>query len=101
MLKSHPVFVRDSSQFWYKPSISREEAITLLKDKPPGTFVVRDSNSFPGKSDNSIWSNYKMAALHWGLGVGEGGMYETTEVTESRGSRTCSIALFYLNKKTS
>jgi len=48
VLKSHPVFVRDSSQFWYKPSISREEAITLLKDKPPGTFVVRDSNSFPG-----------------------------------------------------
>lgn len=48
VLKSHPVFVRDSSQFWYKPSISREEAIALLKDKPPGTFVVRDSNSFPG-----------------------------------------------------
>lgn len=23
-------------------------AIQLLKDKPPGTFVVRDSNSFPG-----------------------------------------------------
>jgi len=48
VLKSHPVFVRDSSQFWYKPAISREEAINLLKDKPPGTFVVRDSNSFPG-----------------------------------------------------
>ena len=23
-------------------------AITMLKDKQPGTFVVRDSNSFPG-----------------------------------------------------
>ena len=23
-------------------------AISMLKDKPPGTFVVRDSNSFPG-----------------------------------------------------
>lgn len=23
-------------------------AINMLKDKPPGTFVVRDSNSFPG-----------------------------------------------------
>ncbi|CAH1789423.1 unnamed protein product [Owenia fusiformis] len=43
-----PKFVRDTSKFWYKPHISREEAISLLKDKPPGTFVVRDSNSFPG-----------------------------------------------------
>ena len=23
-------------------------AINMLRDKPPGTFVVRDSNSFPG-----------------------------------------------------
>lgn len=23
-------------------------AISALKDKPPGTFIVRDSNSFPG-----------------------------------------------------
>ena len=23
-------------------------AINALKDKPPGTFIVRDSNSFPG-----------------------------------------------------
>lgn len=23
-------------------------AISMLKDRPPGTFVVRDSNSFPG-----------------------------------------------------
>ncbi|XP_048774490.1 tensin-1-like isoform X4 [Ostrea edulis] len=43
-----PKFVKDTSKFWYKPNISREEAIQLLKDKPPGTFVVRDSNSFPG-----------------------------------------------------
>ncbi|XP_013414657.1 tensin-1 isoform X4 [Lingula anatina] len=43
-----PKFVRDTSKFWYKPHISREDAINLLKDKPPGTFVVRDSNSFPG-----------------------------------------------------
>ena len=26
----------------------RVSAITILKDKQPGTFVVRDSNSFPG-----------------------------------------------------
>lgn len=45
---AHVKFVRDTSRFWYKPTISREEAIAMLKDKPPGTFVVRDSNSFPG-----------------------------------------------------
>ncbi|XP_052719179.1 tensin-3-like isoform X3 [Crassostrea angulata] len=43
-----PKFVKDTSKYWYKPNISREEAIQLLKDKAPGTFVVRDSNSFPG-----------------------------------------------------
>ncbi|XP_049787724.1 tensin-1 [Schistocerca cancellata] len=45
---AHVKFVRDTSRFWYKPTISREEAINMLKDQPPGTFVVRDSNSFPG-----------------------------------------------------
>lgn len=44
----HVKFVRDTSRYWYKPHISREEAITLLREAPPGTFVVRDSNSFPG-----------------------------------------------------
>ncbi|XP_076285008.1 tensin-3-like isoform X2 [Lasioglossum baleicum] len=41
-------FVRDTSRIWYKPNISREQAISMLKDAAPGTFVVRDSNSFPG-----------------------------------------------------
>ncbi|XP_046676705.1 tensin-1-like isoform X4 [Homalodisca vitripennis] len=45
---AHVKFVRDTSRFWYKPTISREEAISMLKDRSPGTFVVRDSNSFPG-----------------------------------------------------
>jgi len=40
--------VKDSHKFWYKPHISREEAIALLRHRPTGTFVVRDSNSFPG-----------------------------------------------------
>ncbi|XP_035216145.1 tensin-like isoform X2 [Stegodyphus dumicola] len=48
VIHHHPMFVKDTSKFWYKPNISREEAISILKDKPPGTFVVRDSNSFPG-----------------------------------------------------
>ncbi|XP_031788600.1 tensin-1 isoform X11 [Nasonia vitripennis] len=41
-------FVRDTSKIWYKPNISREQAIAMLRDAAPGTFVVRDSNSFPG-----------------------------------------------------
>ncbi|CAF95569.1 unnamed protein product, partial [Tetraodon nigroviridis] len=41
-------FVQDTSKFWYKPDISRDQAIALLKDKEPGAFVVRDSHSFRG-----------------------------------------------------
>lgn len=39
-------FVRDSSKYWYKPNISREEAVALLRNAPPGTFIVRDSTTF-------------------------------------------------------
>uniref|UniRef100_A0A8D2MCY1 SH2 domain-containing protein n=1 Tax=Zonotrichia albicollis TaxID=44394 RepID=A0A8D2MCY1_ZONAL len=41
-------FVMDTSKFWFKPSISRDRAIQLLKDKEPGAFLVRDSTSFRG-----------------------------------------------------
>ncbi|KAJ8004633.1 hypothetical protein DPEC_G00138350 [Dallia pectoralis] len=41
-------FVQDTSKFWYKPEISREQAISLLRDKEPGAFVIRDSHSFRG-----------------------------------------------------
>ncbi|XP_067385844.1 tensin-2 isoform X2 [Emydura macquarii macquarii] len=41
-------FVQDTSKFWYKPSLSRDQAIALLKDKEPGCFLIRDSNSFQG-----------------------------------------------------
>lgn len=41
-------FVQDTSKFWYKPNISRDQAIALLKDKEPGFFLIRDSNSFQG-----------------------------------------------------
>ncbi|KAM9305254.1 tensin-1 [Gastrophryne carolinensis] len=41
-------FVQDTSKFWYKPDISRDQAITLLKDKDPGAFIIRDSHSFRG-----------------------------------------------------
>ncbi|XP_051568955.1 tensin-2-like isoform X3 [Myxocyprinus asiaticus] len=41
-------FVQDSSKYWYKPGISRDQAIAVLKDKEPGCFIIRDSNSFQG-----------------------------------------------------
>nr|XP_033801886.1 tensin-1 isoform X2 [Geotrypetes seraphini] len=41
-------FVQDTSKYWYKPEISREQAIALLKDRDPGSFIIRDSHSFRG-----------------------------------------------------
>ncbi|NWU22431.1 TENS4 protein, partial [Dyaphorophyia castanea] len=41
-------FVMDTSKYWFKPSISRDRAIQLLKDKEPGAFLVRDSTSYRG-----------------------------------------------------
>uniref|UniRef100_A0A671YF45 Uncharacterized protein n=1 Tax=Sparus aurata TaxID=8175 RepID=A0A671YF45_SPAAU len=41
-------FVQDTSKYWYKPDISREQAINLLKDREPGAFIIRDSHSFRG-----------------------------------------------------
>ncbi len=40
--------VKDSYRYWYKPDISREDAIAALRHRQPGAFIVRDSNSFPG-----------------------------------------------------
>lgn len=45
---SHVKRTKDSHRFWYKPNISREEAIGMLRVRSPGSFIVRDSNSFPG-----------------------------------------------------
>uniref|UniRef100_A0A1I8NS33 SH2 domain-containing protein n=1 Tax=Stomoxys calcitrans TaxID=35570 RepID=A0A1I8NS33_STOCA len=39
-------FAKDSSKFWYKPNLSREDALSLLINAPPGTFVVRRSTTF-------------------------------------------------------
>nr|XP_002737739.2 PREDICTED: tensin-1-like [Saccoglossus kowalevskii] len=48
IIHKHPMFVKDISGYWYKPTIARDEAIAILKERPPGSFIVRDSNSFPG-----------------------------------------------------
>lgn len=47
-IKMNVKFVQDTSKYWYKPDISREQAISLLKDREPGAFVIRDSHSFRG-----------------------------------------------------
>uniref|UniRef100_A0A8C4WVF9 SH2 domain-containing protein n=1 Tax=Eptatretus burgeri TaxID=7764 RepID=A0A8C4WVF9_EPTBU len=41
-------FVQDTTKYWYKKDISRDQAVTLLKDKEPGAFVIRDSHSYRG-----------------------------------------------------
>jgi tensin len=37
-----------SEKFWYKPKMSRDRAIQLLKNATPGDFIVRDSKSYQG-----------------------------------------------------
>ncbi|XP_038646251.1 tensin [Scyliorhinus canicula] len=46
--RAHVKFVQDTSKYWYKPDISREQAIGLLRDRDPGAFIIRDSHSFRG-----------------------------------------------------
>ncbi|KAG8429475.1 hypothetical protein GDO86_020107, partial [Hymenochirus boettgeri] len=41
-------FVMHTSKQWFKPNMARDEAIEFLKDKEPGTFLIRDSTSFRG-----------------------------------------------------
>jgi len=40
--------VKENCKYWYKQNITRDEAISVLSNQPPGTFIVRVSNSFPG-----------------------------------------------------
>ncbi|XP_073819885.1 tensin-2-like [Musca autumnalis] len=41
-------FARDSSEFWYKPHMTREEAVKILRHAEPGTFVIRNSTTYKG-----------------------------------------------------
>ncbi|CAH8642587.1 unnamed protein product [Schistosoma rodhaini] len=38
--------VLDTSKYWYLPGISRPDVIALLRDKEPGSFVIRNSNTY-------------------------------------------------------
>ncbi|CAF1067435.1 unnamed protein product, partial [Didymodactylos carnosus] len=48
VLRNGSQYVHNISKYWYKPKLSRADAISLLKTKPPGTFLIRDSQDFRG-----------------------------------------------------
>ncbi|XP_023036127.1 tensin homolog [Drosophila willistoni] len=39
-------FAKDSSEYWYKPHMTREEAVLLLRNATPGKFLIRDSTTY-------------------------------------------------------
>lgn len=39
-------FARDSSEYWYKPYMTRDEAVALLRNAHPGTFIIRNSTTY-------------------------------------------------------
>ncbi|ALC47948.1 by [Drosophila busckii] len=39
-------FANDSLDLWYKPNMSREEAVCLLRHMEPGTFLIRSSTTY-------------------------------------------------------
>ena len=65
--------MKENHKWWYKPHITREDAINLLKTPNPGTFIVRDSNTFPDSFGLALkvphfienWSPYRQ--LRWPL----------------------------------
>ena len=48
----HKKRLAKENKFWYKPSISREEAIAVVKSGAPGAFIVRDSNRDGRRSES-------------------------------------------------
>ena len=40
--------VKDLKVLWYKPNITRDEAICLVRTMSPGSFIVRDSQTVSG-----------------------------------------------------
>ncbi|XP_067825423.1 tensin-4-like isoform X2 [Heptranchias perlo] len=41
-------FVQDTTKYWYKPNMRRDQAIEMLKDKEPGSFIIRESSTYVG-----------------------------------------------------
>ncbi|KAF5404677.1 hypothetical protein PHET_01859 [Paragonimus heterotremus] len=40
--------VQETAPVWYRPNLSRETAISILRQQPPGSFLIRDSTTFKG-----------------------------------------------------
>ena len=40
--------------YWYKPKLSRQEAVSYLRDKDVGCFIVRDSATVKGSYALSV-----------------------------------------------
>ena len=41
-------FDKETISYWYKPTLTRDQATNLLRDQETGAFVVRDSTSYEG-----------------------------------------------------
>ncbi|CAH8454496.1 unnamed protein product [Dicrocoelium dendriticum] len=40
--------VQETAPLWYRPHLSRDAAISILRQQPPGSFLIRDSTTFKG-----------------------------------------------------
>ncbi|XP_051939833.1 tensin-4-like [Hippocampus zosterae] len=67
-------FVMDSSKIWFRPHISRAEAEAFVKDKEPGTFVVRDSTTYRGSFGLAMKVDQAAASSATADIGGEGGL---------------------------
>ena len=62
-------------QNWYKPKISREEAIALVLPMPAGSFVVRDSSTVKGGYALTLKINEDMVRVRKKLTSGKKILY--------------------------
>ncbi|XP_010219422.1 PREDICTED: tensin-4 [Tinamus guttatus] len=93
-------FVMDTSKYWFKPSITREQAIQLLKDKEPGTFVVRDSTSYRGSFGLAMKVPVPPSGSQTDLADGENSPDWAPESAGSLLQKTAVCNVLYLNSVT-
>ncbi|XP_068930316.1 tensin-4 isoform X2 [Petaurus breviceps papuanus] len=62
-------FVMDKSKYWFKPSITRDQAIELLRMEEPGAFVIRDSTSYRGSFGLAMKVQESPTSLQSGSGA--------------------------------
>ncbi|XP_056265617.1 tensin-4-like [Pseudoliparis swirei] len=64
-------FVMDTSQFWFRPHVSRAQAEALLQEKEAGAFVMRDSTSHRGSFGLAMKVDQAAANASAGASPGE------------------------------